>query len=125
MPERTGLPQMADVLHAVEAAIFLVLAAGAEAPVVCRTPSPAVAECGVRGVVYLHTDGSIILPGRIRVDRSRPDVIRMSNGVEGRRGATGWISFSNGLVLRREQGKWRFSGGLVCTATGTDRGECR
>ena len=116
---------MAEVLHAVEAAMFLVLAAGAEAPVMCRTPSPAVAECGGRGVAYLQADGTIMLPGRIRVDRSRPDVIRMSNGVEGRRGATGWISFSNGLVVRREQGRWRFSGGLVCVVTGTDRGECR
>ena len=54
-----------------------------------------------------------------------PFVIRMSNGVEGRRGATGWISFSNGLVVRREQGRWRFSGGLICAATAADRGECR
>ena len=125
VPERTGIPPMADGLHAVEAALYLVLAAGTEMPVACRTPSPAVAECGVRGVAYLQSDGSIVLPGRIRVDRSRSDVIRMSNGVEGRRGSTGWISFSNGLVVRREQGRWRFSGGLICAATAADRGECR
>ena len=53
------------------------------------------------------------------------DAIRISNGVEGWRGATGWISFSNGLSVRREQGRWRFSGGLSCVQVGTDRGACR
>ncbi|MFM8681480.1 MAG: hypothetical protein ACKOGH_18040 [Alphaproteobacteria bacterium] len=116
---------MADVLHAVEAALFLVLASGVEDPVSCVSASATVVECGTRGVVSMQPDGSILLPGRLRVDRSRPDVIRISNGVEGWRGSTGWISFSNGLAVRREQGRWRFSGGLACAQVGADRGACR
>jgi hypothetical protein len=122
---RIGSPPMADVLHAVEAALFLVVASGVEAPVSCSSASATVVECGSRGVVALQADGSVMLPGRLRVDRSRADAIRISNGVEGWRGATGWISFSNGLSVRREQGRWRFSGGLSCVQVGTDRGACR
>mgnify|MGYP003347932607 FL=1 len=116
---------MPDALHAVEAALFLVIASGVEAPVSCVSASATVVECGSRGTVALQADGSLLLPGRLRVDRSRPDAIRFSNGVEGWRGATGWISFSNGLAIRREQGRGRFSGGLACAQTGSDRGGCR
>ena len=125
LPDRIGRPAMAEALHAVEAALFLVIASGVEAPVACVSASATVAECGSRGVVALQADGSVLLPGRLRLDRSRPDVIRISNGVEGWRGATGWISFSNGLAVRREQGRWRFSGGMTCAQQGTDRGACR
>ncbi|MBM3627508.1 MAG: hypothetical protein FJX21_06775 [Alphaproteobacteria bacterium] len=125
LSDRTGSTAMADVLHAVEAALFLVIASGVEAPASCSSASATVVECGARGVVAMQPDGSVMLPGRLRVDRSRADAIRFSNGIEGWRGATGWISFSNGLSVRREQGRWRFSGGLSCMQVGSDRGTCR
>lgn len=116
---------MPEILHAVEAALFSVIVSGAEAPVTCHSTSATVSDCGTRGVVSLLADGSILLPGRIRVDRNKPDVIVFSTGVTGRRGATGWISFSNGLTVRREGARWRFAGGLTCAMTAADQGNCR
>jgi hypothetical protein len=116
---------MSDMLHAVEAAIFLIAALGAERPMSCAAVTPRMIECGHHGTVSLASSGLIVLPGGVRLDRSRRDILKFTNGVEGKRGATGWVTFSNGIVVRREGNSWRFGGGLVCTATSLETASCR